>query len=208
MSVATQTMSVLLQHGLRDVRLAERPRPIPSPGEVLLQIKAVTICASDLHVYAEGNVGGVSWDRPFVPGHEASGVVVESNGAWLSPGTPVVIDPAIPCRNCPQCDAGLFHLCRNIKFCDLPPVDGAMQQFLAWPASQVFQVPSHLDLTVVPLLEPLCVGVHATELCSDLEGATVAVIGCGAVGLFTLQMAKSAAPRRSTPPILSPSAWR
>ncbi len=102
MSVATQTMTVLLQHGLRDVRVAERPRPEPKPGEVLLKIHAVTVCASDLHVYAEGNVGGVSWDRPFVPGHEASGVVEDSNGTWLTPGTPVVIDPADPLPELPS----------------------------------------------------------------------------------------------------------
>ena len=183
-------MQAVLQYGIRELRVAELPPPTPGPGEVLLRLRAVTICASDLHIYAEGNVGGVSWDRPFVPGHEAAGVVEDSRGTSLAVGAPVVIDPAIPCRACEQCDRGNYHLCRHLRFCDLPPTDGAMQELLAWPASQVFRVPEVLDLTLAPLIEPLCVGVHATELASHLEGATVAVLGCGAVGLCTVQMAR------------------
>jgi L-iditol 2-dehydrogenase len=181
----------VLQHGEHDIRVGERPRPTPGAGEVLLRIRSVTICASDIHIYAEGNVGGVSWDRPFVPGHEAAGVVEEPNGSRFAPGTPVVIDPAIPCRQCRDCKAGNSHLCKHMLFSDLPPLDGAMQEFLAWPASLCFPVPEPVDVVTAPLVEPLTVGVHATELCRDLRGATVLVAGCGAVGLFTLQMARA-----------------
>ncbi len=183
-------MRALLQHAINDLRLADLPRPKPGPGEVLLRIRSVTICASDLHLYTEGNVGGVSWDRPFVPGHEAAGEVVDPNGSSFAVGTPVVIDPAIPCRACDQCAAHRFHLCRELRFCDLPPTDGAMQEYLAWPANQVFALPETVDLVAAPLLEPLCVAVHATELAPDLTGATVLVAGCGAIGLFTIQMAR------------------
>ncbi len=183
-------MRAVLQHGIGDVRVAEVPPPSPGPGEVLLRIHAVTICASDIHLYAEGNVGGEGWQRPFVPGHEAAGVVADSNGSGLAVGTPVVFDPAIPCRACDRCARGDFHLCRDILFCDMPPTDGAMRDFLAWPAVQCFPIPEPLDLTRAPLLEPLCVGAHATLLARNLEGATVAIFGCGAVGLCTLQMAR------------------
>lgn len=190
------TVRAVLQYGEHDLRLAERPRPTPGPGEVLLRIRAVTICASDIHIYAEGNVGGVSWDRPFVPGHEAAGVVEEPNGSSFPPGTPVVIDPAIPCRKCRDCKAGNSHLCKEMLFSDLPPLDGAMQEYLAWPASLCFPVPAPVDVVTAPLVEPLTVGVHATELCRDLRGATVLVAGCGAVGLFTLQMARARGAKR------------
>ena len=89
-------MRAILQHGIRDLRLTELPDPTPSPGEVLLRTKAVTVCASDIHLYAEGDVGGVSWERPFIPGHEMSAVVEEANNTSLAKGTPVVVDPAIP----------------------------------------------------------------------------------------------------------------
>jgi len=183
-------MRAILQHAPHDLRLADLPRPTPRPGEVLIRLRSVTVCASDVHLYTEGNVGGVSWDRPFVPGHEAAGEIVDPNGSHFAVGAPVVIDPAIPCRACDQCAVGHFHLCRNLLFCDLPPTDGAMQEYLAWPASQVFAVPESVDLVAAPLIEPLCVAVHATELAPDLTGATVLVAGCGAIGLFTVQMAR------------------
>ncbi|NIQ99721.1 MAG: alcohol dehydrogenase catalytic domain-containing protein, partial [Gemmatimonadales bacterium] len=62
-------MRAVVQHGIRDVRVEEWPEPTLQPEEALVSIRAATICASDVHTYAEGHVGGVSWDRPFVPGH-------------------------------------------------------------------------------------------------------------------------------------------
>lgn len=183
-------MRAVLQHGIREVRLAELPEPKPGPGEVLLRTRAVTLCASDLHMYAEGNVGGVSWDRPFVPGHEASAVIEDPNGFDFSPGAPVVMDPAVPCRSCEMCSAGSFHLCPDLKFCDLPPVDGAMRELFAWPADRVYALPASVDIVEAPLIEPLCVAIHALELAPDLRGARVSIAGCGAIGLFTLQMAR------------------
>ena len=183
-------MRAVLQHGIRQVRLAELPEPKPGPGEVLLRTRAVTLCASDLHIYAEGNVGGVSWDRPFVPGHEVSAIIEDPNGSDFSPGAPVVMDPAVPCRSCEMCSAGSFHLCLDLKFCDLPPVDGAMRELIAWPADRVYALPSSVDIVEAPLIEPLCVAIHALELAPDLRGARVSIAGCGAIGLFTLQMAR------------------
>jgi L-iditol 2-dehydrogenase len=156
----------------------------------LVRVRSVTICASDLHVYSEGNVGGVSWDHPFVPGHEAAGVVADANGTALAEGTPVVLDPAAACHQCDMCAAGLYHLCRNVRFLDLPPVQGAMRELVAWPANRAFALPESVDLVQAPLIEPLCVAVHALELASHPRGAEVLIAGCGAVGLFTLQVAK------------------
>lgn len=183
-------MRAVLQHGIRDIRIGERPDPRPGPGEVLVRTRSVTICASDLHMYAEGNVGGVSWEWPFVPGHEAAGLIEDPNDTHLPRGAPVVLDPAIPCGACDMCAMGSFHLCRELKFCDLPPVDGAMRDLIAWPADRVFVLPESLDLVEAPLIEPLCIAVHAVELARDLQEAVVAVVGCGAIGLFTLQMAR------------------
>jgi len=189
---------VVLQHGIRDVRLAELPDPQPGPGEALLRTRAVTICASDLHLYEEGSIGGVSWDRPFVPGHEMSAVVEDPNGSDLPRGAAVVVDPALPCKKCVFCREGAFHLCRDLGFMDLPPVQGAMRDRIAWPAAQVFPIPDSVDLAEAPLIEPLCVAVHAIRLIAEpaLAGATVAVVGCGAIGLFTMWLARLRGARR------------
>lgn len=183
-------MKTVVQSGVHRIVVEEWPAPVPAPGEVLVRIRAVTICASDIHMFAEGNVGGVSWDGPFVPGHEAAGVVEDSNGTDLKEGTPVVLDPAAPCRSCDMCREGLLHLCRDLRFLDLPPIHGAMRELVAWPADCAFPVPESLEIVEAPLLEPLSVGVHAAELTSGLEEATVLIAGCGAIGLCTLQMAK------------------
>ncbi len=173
------------------------------PGEVLVRVRAVTICASDIHIYAEGNVGGVSWEEPFVPGHEAAGIIADAGDSTLTVGTTVVLDPAAACHDCDMCREGLLHLCRNLKFLDLPPVHGAMCELVAWPADRVFALPDSVDVIEAPLIEPLCVAVHATELASNLQEATVLVAGCGAVGLFTMQMARLRGARRifATDPI-------
>ena len=183
-------MRAVIQHGIRDVRLGDWPEPSLGAGEVLVRVRSVTICASDIHVFAEGNVGGISWDSPFVPGHEAAGVVEDANDTELAVGAAVVLDPAAPCHTCDMCEDGLYHLCRNLKFLDLPPVHGAMRERVAWPANRAFAVPGSVDILEAPLIEPLCIAVHALELASRPEGATVLVAGCGAIGLFTVQMAK------------------
>lgn len=183
-------MRAVQQWGVRDIRVVEMDPPRPAPGEVVVATRAVTICASDLHSYSEGNVGGIAWDEPFVPGHEAAGVVADENGTGLAAGTPVVVDPAAPCLRCDQCADGAYHLCRHLRFLDLPPVHGAMRELFAWPASRAFALPTSVDLVEAPLIEPLAVGVHATELARLLAGGTAAVVGCGAIGLMTLQMAR------------------
>jgi len=183
-------MKAVVQSAVHRVSLEEWPEPVPAPGEVLVRIRSVTICASDIHMFAEGNVGGVSWDGPFVPGHEVAGIVEDSNGTELKEGTPVVLDPAAPCLRCELCRSGRSHLCRDMKFLDLPPVQGAMRELVAWRADCAFPVPESVDIIEAPLIEPLSVGVHAAELTSGLENATVLIVGCGALGLSTLQMAK------------------
>jgi L-iditol 2-dehydrogenase len=183
-------MRAVVQHGIHDIRLEEQEPPVPAPGEALIRIKSVTICASDVHVYGEGNVGGVSWGGPFVPGHEAAGVVEDPNGTELSAGAPVVLDPAASCGHCDMCADGHFHLCRNLRFLDLPPVHGALRELVAWPADRIFPVPPSVDIVEAPLIEPLCIAVHALDLATHPRGAAVLIAGCGAIGLCTLQMAK------------------
>jgi L-iditol 2-dehydrogenase len=149
-------------------------------------------------MYEEGNVGGVSWDSPFVPGHEMSAVVEDPRGSQLPRGAPVVVDPAVPCGQCAICRERKSHLCRQLRFMDLPPVQGAMRELVAWPAAQVLPIAESVDLVEAALLEPLCVAVHAVRLVPALElsGATTVVVGCGAIGLFTMWLARLQEARR------------
>jgi L-iditol 2-dehydrogenase len=186
-------MRVALLQGIRDVRIAEEDKPKPGAGECLVEIKAVSICGSDLHIFSEGNVGGVTWDRPFSPCHECAGVCYR--GEHIPDGTPVAIEPALPCGRCDMCHRGWHHVCRNLEFAGLPPRQGMLREFVAWPESALFPVPSGLDFAQVALLEPLAVAVHAVELVPPPPGARIAVLGCGGIGLCVMQVARAAGAR-------------
>jgi L-iditol 2-dehydrogenase len=178
-------------HGIHDVRIEDLPEPALKPGEVLLRVPLVTLCASDMHVYLRGEIGGVSWDQPFVPGHECAGVVLDPNGTDLGKGTHVAIDPAIPCGKCAMCVEGMFHLCRHLEFMAMPPRHGAMCEKVALPRRCLFPVPDGMELGEIALLEPLSVAVHAVELARLKPGATIAVLGCGGIGLCILLVARA-----------------
>jgi L-iditol 2-dehydrogenase len=183
-------MRVALLHGIRDLRIAEQDKPKPGPGECLVEVKAVSICGSDLHIFSEGNVGGVTWDRPFSPCHECAGICY--GGRHIPDGTPVAVEPALPCGRCDMCHRGWHHVCRNLEFAGLPPRQGALREFICWPESALFPVPSGLDFAQAALLEPLTVAVHAVELVPPPPGARIAVLGCGGIGLCVLQVARAA----------------
>jgi len=177
-------------HGIRDVRIHGEDKPSPRPGECLVEVKAVTICGSDLHIYAEGNVGGVGWDRPFIPCHEFAGIC--HGGQHIPEGAKVVADPALPCQRCDMCLRGWRHLCRNLVFCGLPPCEGALREFIAWPEHALFPCPDFLSFGEMALVESLAVAVHAVELAPPPPGGRVAILGCGGIGLSVLQVARAA----------------
>ncbi|UCH36592.1 MAG: zinc-binding dehydrogenase [Armatimonadota bacterium] len=172
------------------MRITEGEKPIPGAGECLVEVKAVSICGSDIHIFSEGNVGGVTWDRPFSPCHEFAGIC--RGGRHIPDGTTVVVEPALPCGRCDMCHRAWHHLCRNLEFCGLPPRQGALREFVPWPESALFRAPLGLDFAAVALLEPLAVAVHAVELVPPPPGARVAVLGCGGIGLCILQVARAA----------------
>ena len=97
-------MKAALLHGVRDLRLGDIPVPERAPNEVLLKVRAVGVCGSDLHHYVEGAIGSTKASEPFVLGHEFAAEVVE--GGALAPGTLVAVDPNQACGACEWCAAG------------------------------------------------------------------------------------------------------
>ena len=96
-------MKSLVLTGIRQIDIRDVPAPgIKKSTDVLIKIKSVGICGSDMHYYSSGRIGSQVVKYPFTPGHEASGIVVETGTAvkGLKPGDRVAIDPAMPCRNC------------------------------------------------------------------------------------------------------------
>ncbi len=176
-----------------DMRLVEIEKPVPGPGEVLVQVKAVGVCASDVHYYRDGRIGDAVVTEPIIMGHEFGGVI-----AGLGPGVEglkvgdrVAVEPAIPCGECAICAAGDINLCRNIKFCGTPPYDGSLREYLAWPAELCVPVPDSMTMPEIAMLEPLAVGVYGVEIAEPVQGKSIAILGSGAIGLSLLQAAKA-----------------
>jgi L-iditol 2-dehydrogenase len=179
-------------HAARDLRLAEEAMPVPADGESLVRITAVGLCGSDLHWYEDGGIGDARITRPIVGGHEMAGVV---EGGPLD-GVRVAVDPAIPCHRCDLCTRGHQNLCRSLDFAGHATRDGGLQQYLAWPTARLHPLPDALSDADGAMLEPLGVAVHAVDLGHIPLGGSVAVIGCGPIGLMVIQVARAAGAAR------------
>ncbi len=185
-------------HGARDLRFDELDGPMPpGPGEVLLQVGAVGICGSDLHMIADGRIGDTIFSAPLVLGHEFMGVVAavgananDGENHPLTAGQRVAVDPAVPCWHCEMCEQGNPNLCLDHYFIGVYPADGALRECMVVPARNCFPLPDSISEGGGALLETLGVAIHAVDLGHVRLGETAAVIGCGPVGLLISKVLK------------------
>jgi L-iditol 2-dehydrogenase len=174
-------------YGVRDIRLQDDPIPDLAPGEVLIQVKAVGVCGSDLHWFEEGGTGDAVLETSLVPGHEFAGVVASGSGQ----GARVALDPAIPCGTCEYCREGNPNFCQRGRFAGFGPTHGAMREYIAWPADNLYPLPVTLSFTDGAMLEPLGTAMHAIDLAHLRLGNDVGVFGCGPIGLLAIQLLRS-----------------
>jgi L-iditol 2-dehydrogenase len=187
-------------HGPKDIRVEEVPHPgPPGPGWLLLRVKAVGICGSDLHTYRHAAIGEVRLEGPTILGHEFAGVVeqlgegcLDGNFQPLQPGTRVAVDPAQPCGRCELCGRGHPNLCLNLRFCGLWPDQGAMCEWIHVPAATCFPLPPEIEDATAVMLEPLGVALHTLDLAKVRVGQSVALLGAGPIGLAILQLLRLA----------------
>ena len=193
-------MKAIRLYGPRDLRLDEVPCPgTPAEGEVLLRVRAVGICGSDLHTYQHAHIGDTICASPFIVGHEFSGVVEEAGPGAMSgdeqglrPGVRVAVDPAQPCGVCELCREGHPNLCSHLRFLGLYPCDGSLCEWIRVPARSCFPVPDVIDDEEAALLEPLGVALHGVTLSHIKPAQSAAIIGTGPIGLCILQVLKEA----------------
>jgi alcohol dehydrogenase, propanol-preferring len=175
-----------------DVRIDEVPVPTPGPGEVLVSIRACGICASDLHV-----VQGVTPHGPRLPqilGHEPAGDVAALGpgvDGW-APGDRVAVLAAHPCGRCGLCLAGRENLCADVRVAGVD-VDGAQAGFALADARYLVPIPSDLPYEQAAIVtDAVATPYHALKRGGVGEGATVAVIGLGGLGMHAVLLAKLA----------------
>ncbi|MGQ9733140.1 MAG: zinc-dependent alcohol dehydrogenase [Candidatus Zipacnadales bacterium] len=186
------TLKAARLHGPLDVRIEEVPVPEPAPGEVLLRVRAVAICASDCRMYWDGHAGGVIPEVPISQGHEFAGDVVALGEGVRHPaiGTRVAVDPSWHCGKCDMCRRGYTNICRHIVFPSFPPRDGALAEYIACPAHATYPLPDSVSYIAGALAEPLGVGIHAVRLANAQPEHTLTILGAGAIGVCTLLYAR------------------
>ena len=186
-------MKALVFHGTEDIRYEEVETPSPKKGEVLVKVKAVSICGSDLAGYRGGNTMRVP---PLIMGHEFAGEVAALGEGVTDAkiGDKVGVYTNMYCGYCPACKAGLPNVCENRRIIGttMPggPYDGAMAEYLIAPVAKLLPLSGKRTFSEYALAEPLSTGLRAVRLAGDVKGKTTAVIGCGPIGLLTIMALK------------------
>eukprot|EP01114_Cavostelium_apophysatum_P009413 TRINITY_DN2254_c0_g1_i3.p1 TRINITY_DN2254_c0_g1~~TRINITY_DN2254_c0_g1_i3.p1 ORF type:complete len:362 (-),score=63.10 TRINITY_DN2254_c0_g1_i3:203-1288(-) len=193
-NMANRTNLAAVLRSVDDLQLESRPVPAPKPHEVLIGVKSVGICGSDVHYLCHGRIGDFVVRAPMVLGHESSGIVVEvgSQVQHLKVGDRVTMEPGVPCRMCSFCKEGRYNLCPDIQFMATPPYDGSLANFIVHSADFCYKLPDHVSFEEGAMCEPLSVGIHACRRAGVQIGTRVLITGAGPIGLMCLLAAKAA----------------
>ena len=134
--------------------------------DVLIRIRTVGVCGSDIHYYTSGRIGSQIVRFPFIIGHEAAGIVERtgSNVTRVKPGQRIAIDPAVSCGRCDQCKAGRENTCRELLFLGCPEqLEGCLCEYVVLPEKCCFPIEDSLTFEQATLSEPLAIGVYSVE---------------------------------------------
>lgn len=172
-------MLTIICESPRNLQPQQRPRPPRAPGDVLLRVKCVGVCGTDLHIYT-GNQPFLSYPR--VMGHELSGLVEEADAdSGLAAGDAVYVMPYLSCGHCVACRQGKTNCCVRIQVLGVHR-DGAFAEYLVVPRAFVHKAEG-ITLEQAAMLEFLAIGAHAVRRGDVGAGQRVLVVGAGPIGL-------------------------
>src|ERR1700686_3281433 len=189
--MAAKMKALRKMEAARGLRIESVPVPEVGHGDVLVRVKAASICGTDLHLYG--------WDRwsqgrikpPVTLGHEFCGVA-ERVGAAVTAvraGDFVSAEMHVNCGHCHQCRLGEAHICPNVKVIGIDQ-DGAFAEFVKIPATNIWKLDAAIPERYGAILDPLGNAVH-TVLAGAIAGQTALVTGCGPIGLMSIAVAKA-----------------
>lgn len=173
----------------KKISFREVPVPETGPDQVLVKIKKIGVCGSDIHVF-HGTHPYTSY--PVTQGHEVSGQIVEL-GEYvkdLKVGQKVTIEPQVFCGRCYPCLHGKYNLCEKLKVMGFQTT-GTASEYFAVDSSKVTPIPQNLTYSEGAMLEPLAVAVHAAKRFPDVKGAKAVVLGSGTIGALLIQALKA-----------------
>jgi len=189
--MAGTMLAVVKPEAAPGAEVREVPVPVFGRTDVLVRVKVASICGTDLHIY--------NWDRwaqnrikpPLIPGHEFCGEVVAFGNEVTSvkPGDFVSAEMHVACGKCLQCRTGEAHICQNVKIIGVD-ANGAFAEYVVIPESNIWKLDSSIPVEYASILDPLGNAVH-TVLAGEIAAKSVAVTGCGPIGLFSIAVAKA-----------------
>ena len=167
--------------------LKEKPMPVRKDGEVLLKIKKIGVCGTDIHAF-----GGTQpyFEYPRILGHELAAEYIEGNAEGFKLGDKVTFIPYFHCGECVACRNGLTNCCANIKVFGVH-IDGGMAEYVTVPEQYLLHGDG-LDYDQLALIEPLAIAAHGVRRAAVNSKDTVLVMGAGPIGVGLIQFAKIA----------------
>ena len=186
------------------MRFCEIPYPETKTDEVVVKVKSVGICGSDIHYFKDGKIGDFVPKKPFALGHELAGIIDKESPLYpnLKKGTRIGVNPSRPCKKCVQCMAKKYNLCPSMKYLGsasvFPHLNGGFSEYIKIPGENCVPLADFISFEMAALLEPLSVVLHALSLAGNLKGKSVLITGAGTIG----QLCHMVAALHTTAPIV------
>jgi threonine 3-dehydrogenase len=184
-------LAVVKREAAPGAEIREVNIPDYGPTDVLVKVKVASICGTDLHIY--------NWDRwaqkrihpPLIPGHEFCGEVAAFGNEVTSvkEGDFVSAEMHVACGKCVQCRTGEGHICQNVKIIGVDS-NGAFAEYVVIPESNIWKLDPAIPQEYASILDPLGNAVHSV-LAGEIAAKTVAITGCGPIGLFSIAVARA-----------------
>ena len=168
-----------------NISLKNVPFPHRKAGEILIKVRSLGICGSDIGAFM-GTNPLVTYPR--IIGHEAAGEIVElqENETELAVGDRVVLEPYVYCGKCYPCQSKRTNCCENLTVLGVH-IDGAMSEYVCHPRHLVHKVPDNIPWNVLAMVEPLTISMHAVKRSHVQKGEHVVITGSGPIGLLAAQ---------------------
>jgi L-iditol 2-dehydrogenase len=168
---------------IRKIEIFEEEIPKLQKGQILVAIKSVGICGSDMHYFKEGGLGSFKNPLPMYIGHEPAGIIVDSNGSEkFKEGDRVAVEPGMPCVTSYWSMKGKHNLCEKGTFMGAN-AQGAFSDYVVVEELQLVKIPDTMSYNLASLLEPLGVCLHTANLIEPKFTESATIFGAGPIGL-------------------------
>lgn len=205
-NIPSQMLALVKADRSAGATIAQAPVPTYGPGDVLIRVRAASICGTDLHIYEWDSWAAGRIQPPLIFGHEFCGdvVAVGAEVNAIQVGEYVAAESHIVCNECYECRHGLQHICRRVQIVgvDRP---GAFAEYVSIPAQNAWPTNRRFPPRIATIQEPMGNAVHAA-LAAPLAGSTVTVFGAGPIGLFAIPITRASGAKKII--TVEPSSFR